>query len=97
MVLIANEPAGQVVHYLLGPFGENSFGPEHQMSMVPAIANRVIIFTEYPDLAGRGWYARSDKVSFLHKWEDVIRVLKSDYPGSPSVAVFPNAEIQYTK
>lgn len=97
VVLIANEPAGQVVHYLLGPFGENSFGPERQRSMVPGIAGRVIIFTEYPDLAGRGWYAKSDKVFFMDRWEDVVKVLKSDYPGSASVAVFPNSEIQYTK
>jgi len=97
LVLIANEPAGQVVHYLLGPFGENSFGPEHQTSFVPAYVNRVIIFTEYPDMAGRGWYAKSDKVFFMDRWEDVVRVLKSDYPGAASVAVFPNSEIQYTK
>jgi nickel-dependent lactate racemase len=97
IVLIANEPAGQVVHYLLGPFGENSFGPEHQSPMVPGHVKRVIIYTEYPDLVGRGWFAKSEKMMFLHKWSDVLRVLETDYPADASVAVFPNAEIQYTK
>jgi len=97
VVLIANEPSGQVVHYLLGPFGENSFGPEHQQSGVPPQVNKVIVFTEYPDLVGRGWFAKSEKMMFLHKWSDVLKVLEVDYPASASVAVFPNAEIQYVR
>jgi nickel-dependent lactate racemase len=96
-VLIANEPSGQVVHYLLGPFGENSFGPEHTQSGVPPHVKKVIIFTEYPDLAGRGWYAKSDKLIWLHKWDDVIKTLETEYPAQASVAVFPNSEIQYFK
>jgi hypothetical protein len=97
VVLIANEPSGQVVHYLLGPFGENSFGPEHQQSGVPPQVNKVIVFTEYPDLVGRGWFAKSGKMMFLHKWSDVLKVLEADYPTGASVAVFPNAEIQYVR
>jgi len=95
VVLIANEPSGQVVHYLLGPFGENSFGPLHQRSGIPPHVKKVIVFTEYPDLAGRGWFANSDKIVFLHKWNDVLKVLETDYPGKASIAVFPNSEIQY--
>jgi nickel-dependent lactate racemase len=96
-VLIANEPSGQVIHYLLGVFGENSFGPEHTQGGVPPHVRKVIIFTEYPDLAGRGWYAKSDKLMFLYKWDDVLKVLEADYPAGASVAVFPNSEIQYFK
>jgi nickel-dependent lactate racemase len=95
VVLIANEPSGQVVHYLLGPFGENSFGPLHQRSAIPPHIKKVIVFTEYPDLAERGWFASSDKIMFLHKWRDVMKVLEADYPAAASVAVFPNSEIQY--
>ncbi|HEX9896111.1 MAG TPA: lactate racemase domain-containing protein [Dehalococcoidales bacterium] len=95
VVLIANEPSGQVVHYLLGPFGEDSYGPEHQQSGVPPQVNKVIVFTEYPDLVGRGWFAKSEKMMFLHKWDDVLKVLEADYPASASVAIFPNSEIQY--
>ena len=95
VVLIANEPSGQVVHYLLGPFGENSFGPLHQRSGIPPHVKKVIVFTEYPDLAGRGWFANSDKIVFLHEWNDVLKALETDYPGKASVAVFPNSEIQY--
>jgi len=34
---------------------------------------------------------------FVHKLTDVLNVLEADYPGAAQVAVFPNAEIQYTK
>jgi nickel-dependent lactate racemase len=95
VVLIANEPSGQVVHYLLGVFGENSFGPERVPSGVPPHIKKAIVFTEYPDLANRGWFAKSDKIMFLHKWDDVLKVLESDYPADASIAIFPNSEIQY--
>jgi len=97
VVLIANEPSGQVVHYLLGPFGRNSYGPEHQRGMVAPQVKKLIIYSEYPDLAGRGWFAQSDKVMFLSKWSEVIKVLIADYPDEAQVAVFPNSEIQYTR
>jgi len=95
VVLIANEPSGQVTHYLLGPFGENSFGPLHQRSGIPPNIKKVIVFTEYPDLAGRGWFAKSEKIMFINKWSDVLKVLADDYPATATVAVFPNSEIQY--
>lgn len=95
VVLIANEPSGQVTHYLLGPFGENSFGPEHMPSGIPPHVRKAIVFTEYPDLAGRGWFAKSEKIVFVNKWNDVLKALETDYPASASVAVYPNSEIQY--
>ncbi len=98
VLLIANEPAGQVVHYLLGPFGKNSFGPEHQPSGIRDNVKHMIIYSEYPDMAGRGWFAaHSDKVLFLSKWADVLKVLEADYPATAKIAVFPDAEIQYSR
>jgi nickel-dependent lactate racemase len=95
VVLIANAPEGQVVHYLLGPFGAKKFGPEHQYSRVPEYVKRLIIYSEYPDLAGRNWYAVSDKVVFASKWGEVLEILERDYPGAAKVGVYPSSEIQY--
>jgi nickel-dependent lactate racemase len=95
VVMIVNAPEGQVVHYLLGPFGKKEFGPEHQYSRVPERVKRMIIYNEYPDLAGRGWYAESEKVVFVYKWEEVLKLLESDYPSAAKVGVYPNSEIQY--
>jgi len=95
VVCIANAPDGMIPHYLLGPFGDNKFGPEHQFASVPETVKRTIIYTEYPDLAGRGWFADSDKVVYVHKWDEVLKMLEADYPGAAKVGVYPNSEIQY--
>jgi nickel-dependent lactate racemase len=94
VVLIANAPDGQVTHYLLGPFGNDSFAPLRQGARVPPHVNRLIVFSEYPDLASRSWFGESDKVIFRHKWNDVLELLAS-HEGDTRVAVYPNAEIQY--
>jgi len=95
IVLIANSPGGQVTHYLLGPFGNTSWGPQRQRSVMPGHINRLIVFTEYPDPAGRSWFPESERVLFLHKWEQVLEVLRESHGADAEVAVFPNAEIQY--
>jgi hypothetical protein len=93
-VLIANAPDGQVTHYLLGTFGNSTFTDLRQPSRIPGHVGRLIVFTEYPDLAAQSWFGESDKVTFVHKWEDVLGLLKERGAGT-SVAVFPSAEIQY--
>ena len=97
IALVVNEPAGQIVHYLYGAFGSESYGPEHLLKKVPLNVNKVIIYTPYPDLANRDSYPVSEKVTFLHKWGEVLKVLEGDYPSAANVAIFPYAEMQYTK
>jgi len=94
VVLIANAPDGQVTHYLLGPFGNTSFGPLRQGARVPPHVNRLIVFSEYPDLASQSWFGESDKVIFRQRWDDVLDLLSS-HEADAKVAVYPNAEIQY--
>ena len=97
VVLMANATEGMVVHYLLGPWGKFVNGPERQMPIIPSKLKRIIIYSEYPDLAGRGWFPDSEKIIFLRKWSEVLKVLEADYPALAKVAVFPNAEILYTE
>jgi nickel-dependent lactate racemase len=97
IVLVANEPTGQVIHYLLGAWGCETCGPEYKMKIVPQKVNKIIIYTKYHDLASRAVFPVSEKVIFLHNWSEVLRVLEADYPSSANVAVFPYAEMQYTK
>lgn len=96
-VVMANAPEGMVTHYLLGPWGRELHGPERQAPNIPSHVKRVIIYSEYPDVAGRGWFPNSEKVVFLRKWDDVLKTLEADYPSNAKVVVFPNAEIQYMK
>ena len=85
----ANAPEGMVVHYLLGPWGNDCLGPEGQQTHLPKKVKHFIIYSEYPDLAGRGWFPDSDKVMYAQQWSEVLQVLEADYPSSAKVAVFP--------
>ena len=48
-------------------------------------------------MAGRDYIEETEKVFFMNKWDDVLAVLKGSVKGKASVAVYPAADIQYTK
>ncbi len=95
VVLLANAPDGQVIHYLMGPFGTEQGGPLWSPNKVPPHLKREIVFTEYPNLAGEGWFDKSEKRNFVHKWSQVVDLLRQDHGKRARVALFPCAEIQY--
>ncbi|MBN1862063.1 MAG: DUF2088 domain-containing protein [Dehalococcoidales bacterium] len=97
IVLIANAPDGQVTHYLLGCFGRNTRGNIPLAAKIPDHVNHVIVYSEYPDLAGRAYVEESEKVSFMHDWADVVRALERFHPDGAKVAVLPSAEIQHCR
>jgi len=95
VVLIGNAPDGQVIHYLLGNFGKTTGGRIRLKAGVPQSVNRLIVYTEYPDFAGRGYIEESDKVVFVDNWDDILRALQPFHGAETKVAVYPNADIQY--
>jgi len=95
VVLIANSPEGQVTHYLIGPFGRTSWGPQVRKPPVPKHINRLIVYTEYPDLASRAYFGELRNVLYLCKWDDVLQALQEFHGKGSTVAVYPAAEIQY--
>ena len=97
VVLIANAPDGQVAHYLLGTFGKRTRCNIALAAKVPQNVNHVIIYSEYPDLAGRVYIEKSDKVLFMDNWGDVRKALEQFHPSGAKVAVLPGAEIQYCR
>jgi nickel-dependent lactate racemase len=96
VVLIANAPDGQVTHYLLGTFGRVTPAPLGFRLNVPQHVNRVFIFSEYSDVAGRDYIENSEKVLFKRTWEDVLAALMDSYGSDVKIAVFPSADIQYS-
>jgi nickel-dependent lactate racemase len=95
VVLIANAPEGQITHYLMGPFGNTIGGPLRLQMKSPPNVNRLIIFSEYPELASRGYLEESDKLLMMYRWRDVLQVLQEHHRPDARVAVYPNADIQY--
>ena len=96
VVLIANAPDGQVTHYLLGAFGNAPAGEMSFQVRVPPHINRVCIFSEYTDVAGRNYIEKSDKVFFTNNWDDILERLHDQNSTSQRVAVYPSADIQYS-
>ncbi len=95
VVLIANAPEGQMTHYLMGPFG-NEIGGALQLQMVPpANVNRLIIFSEYPELSSRNYLESTDRVILVHDWNEVVEMLQESYGSDARVGIYPNADIQY--
>lgn len=95
IVLIANAPDGQVIHYLMGNFGKTTSGKLKLQAKIPQKVNHMIIYTEYPDVTGRGYIEASDKVLFVNNWDEAIQALQQFHRAGTKVAVLPSAEIQY--
>jgi len=95
IVLIANAPDGQVIHYLMGNFGKTTSGKLKLQAKIPQKVNHMIIYTEYPDVTGRGYIEESDKVLFVNNWDEAIQALQQFHRAGTKVAVLPSAEIQY--
>ncbi len=94
-VLIANSPDGQITHYLMGPFG-NEIGGKLRLQMAPPQnINRLIIYSEYPELAGRNYLQSTGKLAMMDDIKEVVTALQESYGDEAKVAVYPNADIQY--
>jgi len=96
VVVIANSPNGQVVHYLLGTFGKTIRGSIHRQHLLPPNVNHLIIYTEYPELRILDVFPEKDKVLLMSDWNEVVKTLEGFHGATAKVAVFPCADIQYS-
>jgi nickel-dependent lactate racemase len=95
VVLIANAPEGQMTHYLMGPFG-NTIGGRLSLQMKPPPhVNKLIVFSEYPELSSRRYLEDTEKVVMAYDWSDVLNLLEKGRGPKARVAVYPNSDIQY--
>ena len=92
LVLVANALEGQVTHYLCGKFGKKSGGPLY--SPFFAKFNRVIVFAPCRIRDPFLPIAEQESTIWTKDWKEVIQILENAHPGNPTVAVYPEAEIQ---
>ena len=97
VVVIGNAPEGQVVHFIGGPWGRYVGVKRALRFKIPEHINHLIIFSEYPDIAGLGFFEESEKIIYLNHWDAVLETLKGFHGERAKVAVYPNADIQYFK
>lgn len=95
IVLIANTPSGQDIHYLFDSFGKTISGSLGRPMMLPPHINKFIFYTEYPEAKLLERFANRDKVLLLSDWKQVIKTLEKSHDAGTKVAVYPSADIQY--
>ena len=95
LVLISNAPEGHVTHYLFGNWGSLGSDGLRLVVQLPPQVERLIIFNEYMDHTAAGYFAPSERVLLLDKWDDVLRVLQERRGDGAKVAIYSSAEIQY--
>jgi hypothetical protein len=96
LVIIANEPAGQVVHYLFGEFGR--CGGEMLEPPLPLSSKikRCIILSPIKDIVGAACFKGLPSLIWTRTWEEVLDLLVKEWRDKANVAIYPDATMQYS-
>lgn len=96
IVIIADSPEGQVIHYLLGRWGKSYGGRQYPVASIPDSVN-LIIMAPCCDKTFGDWFSNPDRITFTENWPDTLRILEKQFGNGTKVAVIPNATMQYFK
>ncbi len=95
LVIIANEPAGQAVHYLFGEFGRCGERRLQLPQPLPTKVKRFIILSPFKDHVGACFFGKVSTIQWVKTWEEVLELLNSEWGNEAKVAVYPDGTIQY--
>jgi nickel-dependent lactate racemase len=96
VVLLADVFRGQVVHYLLGRFGKETWGRLGWGERVKDNrVRKVFIFSRHKDAAATYWFGKKEDVLWCRDLAEIIRILDEEYKGGPpDVHVIPDGTVQ---
>lgn len=96
VVLICDVPEGQIVHYLFGRFGKNTWGRlPFGVRKKPEKVKKIFIYSRYRDIANEFWFGIDRDIYWLKDMNQIISMLEEEYRGSkPDVLILPDATIQ---
>lgn len=97
LVIIANEPRGQMVHYLFGEFGRCGEGRLRLPQPLPSRVRRFIVLSPFKDHVGACFFGQVSSILWVKTWEEVLSLLKAEWGDKARVAVYPDGTIQYFK
>jgi nickel-dependent lactate racemase len=95
LVIIANEPAGQVVHYLFGEFGKCGEGRLQLPQPLPTKVKRFIVLSPFKDYVGACFFGKVSSILWVKTWEEVLDLLTVEWGNKANVAIYPDGTIQY--
>lgn len=95
VVLVANDPRGQVTHYAYGKFGKKLGGVIFNPRKPFRKFRKLIVYSEYPEVDPQLPIASEEEVERIRSWEEVLEEVSSSL-GKKDVkaAIIPNADIQ---
>lgn len=96
VVIFCDVEAGQVVHYLLGRFGKDSWGRLAFGERVKDNRTRkIFIVSRYRDRASDWWFGKKEDLEFFVTARDVVSRLKEIYGNKVlNVSIIPDGTIQ---
>jgi len=97
LVIIANEPGGQIVHYLFGEFGKCEEGGFKLPQPSPTKVKRFIVLSPFRDHVGACFFGEVPSILWVKTWEEVLDLLKAQWGDRANVAVYPDGTVQYLK
>lgn len=95
-MLLCDVPEGQVVHYLLGRFGKDTWGrlAFGERVMSPK-TRRLFLYSRSKDLQGSFWFGPGKHLTWCNDLPALVESLEKDYRGrTPTVFVVPDGTIQ---
>jgi nickel-dependent lactate racemase len=95
LIIIANEPGGQVVHYLFGEFGKCGEGRLQLPQPLPTKVKRFIVLSPFKDLVGVSCFKGASSIIWAKTWPEALGLLVEEWGDKANVAVYPDATIQY--
>jgi nickel-dependent lactate racemase len=94
VVVIADSPEGQVIHYLLGRFGRNYGGRQFPVAAVPENID-LIIMAPHLDKTFGDWFANPQAITWTETWDETRELLEIKFGPGTRAAVIPDATLQY--
>ena len=94
LVVIANAPEGQVVHYLLGRFGEDYGGRQYPVASIPASV-RLVIQAPHRAKTFADWFSNAEAVVWTRNWSETREELERTHGPEARVAVVQSATMAY--
>jgi nickel-dependent lactate racemase len=77
LVVIANEPAGQIVHYLFGEFGKHGEGKLQFPPALRAKVRRLMVLSPFKDHAGASFFGKLSSIQWVKTWEEALDLLRA--------------------
>jgi len=95
IVMITNNPSGEVCHYLRRSFGNHMGGRLWKAPSLPPKIKKFILLMPYKNKTSVDWFAPAEAITWAKDWNEVSSILQADHPDGAKVAVIPDATIQF--